>query len=250
MSGFIYCLYNDSFEENMYKLGYTKNLKSRLHTYNTQYITPAIIKYCKPVSDSKSAETILFTKMEKYRIYKNKEFFKCDFPIIKKAFDEVSIMLNVHKKNITHDEEFNIETKQEIKPETKQEIKPETKQEIKPNSKKKYQCDKCKKYFHQKSNYDKHMSRKIPCTPNIIIDIPVPKIPEPTNNIQCNYCKKIYARIDVLHKHQKGGHCKIKRINDNNIEAKLLEMSVKIENMQKQINDLVKDNELLKNKSK
>jgi uncharacterized Zn-finger protein len=70
-----------------------------------------------------------------------------------------------------------------------------------------YKCDKCNKGFDQKNNYTRHINRKKPCSKKTDDEI---QIKEST----CNYCKKTFARSDVLSNHLKGDHCKVKRAND------------------------------------
>jgi hypothetical protein len=116
-----------------------------------------------------------------------------------------------------------------------------------------YTCDKCKKEFYQKSNYDKHLQRKLPCIQTTTFQPPIPTITPPTfkkevnNNeqkskLQCNYCKKLYARVDVLNKHINGGHCKVKKENDNNLEQLLTAMTKKLEKMDTIVQELKTEN--------
>ena len=94
-AGFIYCLYNPFFKsygENVYKLGRTNNLNTRLGGYTTGYIDKSeYILTSAKLSDKNLAEKLLFSELEKYRIKDNREFFKCDIKIIKKTFDKVEL---------------------------------------------------------------------------------------------------------------------------------------------------------------
>lgn len=70
-----------------------------------------------------------------------------------------------------------------------------------------YKCDNCNKKFNQKSNYDMHMKRKIPCVDS---DNTEGKI------YKCEYCDIIFGRSDNLKRHI-DGRCKekIKREEEN-----------------------------------
>ncbi len=92
-SGYLYCLYNEIFAhygDNVYKLGKTINIKRRLGGYSTPYIEP-----CKMILKSElfvnysMAEKVLFYKLQKYRVKKKREFFKCPLDEIKKALNNV-----------------------------------------------------------------------------------------------------------------------------------------------------------------
>lgn len=51
-----------------------------------------------------------------------------------------------------------------------------------------YKCDICEKSFHQKCDYERHKSRKIPCTPH---------------KYQCPFCYKIYKSANGVYRHRK-----------------------------------------------
>ena len=76
---------------------------------------------------------------------------------------------------------------------------------LKPNSSYvKYTCEKCGMNFSQKSNYDRHINKKIPCVKEekTLYDI---------QNRTCIYCQKIFSQKRCLIQHYKT--CKNKRIN-------------------------------------
>jgi hypothetical protein len=91
--GYIYCLYNPMFNyygNNVYKLGQTANIKTRLNSYVTSYIDkPEYLLVSKLLINKKLAEDLLFVELDNYRICSNREFFKCDINIIKNAFELV-----------------------------------------------------------------------------------------------------------------------------------------------------------------
>ena len=91
--GYIYCIYNTAFKiygDNVYKLGRTKNLKSRMHGYTTSFVEPC--KYeltSKKLSNAVTAEKLLFKKLSKCRVNSSREFFNCDLDTLTKIFAEI-----------------------------------------------------------------------------------------------------------------------------------------------------------------
>jgi hypothetical protein len=91
--GYIYCISNPIFKgygDNVYKLGRTCNLKSRMHGYITSFVEPC--KYeltSKKLNDSVRAEKLLFNKLSKCRVNSSREFFNCDLYSLTKIFTEI-----------------------------------------------------------------------------------------------------------------------------------------------------------------
>ena len=91
--GYIYCLSNPTFGENIYKIGFTKRTPAEraaeLHT--TGIAMPFKIEFAKKVRDYKGKEKSIHTFLElndpKYRINKNREFFKIKLELVKALFD-------------------------------------------------------------------------------------------------------------------------------------------------------------------
>ena len=70
----------------MYKVGRTNNLDVRKRTYNTGIIG-FDFEYTNEIPDKK-LETIIFNFLDKYRVEKKREFFKCDLCKIIHAIEE------------------------------------------------------------------------------------------------------------------------------------------------------------------
>ena len=68
MAGVIYCVYNEMYGENVYKLGKTSTFQKRLNSYSTYYITPIELKYHRNVHNITLAETLLFDKLQLFQI--------------------------------------------------------------------------------------------------------------------------------------------------------------------------------------
>lgn len=98
MSGYLYCLYNDAFErfkstseDEVYKLGRTCNVENRLASYSTYYIQPSKMIYVSSkFKDCIKAERVLFYILRNYRVSDKREFFKCEFNLVKETFDRMS----------------------------------------------------------------------------------------------------------------------------------------------------------------
>jgi len=119
IEGKLYCLYNEVYKfygENVYKLGNSKDIKSRLNGYTTSYIKPCELKLESDIFRNKDlAESILFEMLKEYRITNSREFFKCDLLLIKEKIDEVTNLFNKHKD----DNELEVYLKKNIIKKTK-----------------------------------------------------------------------------------------------------------------------------------
>ena len=119
-------------------------------------------------------------------------------------------------------------------------------------------CERCGKEFRLKSDYTRHINRKIPCPPkstnltpkstkNVNIGIKSNTIIE---NI-CNYCGGKFSRSDALVRHL-NSRCKIKKANDAKMEELMSilielkesnkEMKNKMSNYEKKVDKLEKEN--------
>lgn len=117
MEGYLYCLFNVMFlyyGKDVYKLGCCINVKNRLKGYITSYISDSEIKYTsEKIIDIYLAETILFNKLEKYRMIHNREFFNCKLEIIIKTINEVeNIMKHIPIESLK--KEYSSKTNREI----------------------------------------------------------------------------------------------------------------------------------------
>jgi transposase-like protein len=131
-----------------------------------------------------------------------------------------------------------------------------------------YECPKCTKKFKQKSHYNTHLNKKIPCHPPIVIHVPIHNIatkdiqlntnntnkPEilKDNKFKCVHCLKTLSREDALQRHI-ANYCKVKRKN-NIIEANnnkslmdmLEEMKNEIASLQKMCTEITEKNNFIK----
>jgi hypothetical protein len=107
--GYIYILYNKMFDqvgEDVYKVGETIDINSRIKGYTTCYIEPVEIKYISKQLNNKSmAETMVFKKINNYRINNNREFFKCKVDIIMTAINDVESHFDT-SDNIEYDDYY------------------------------------------------------------------------------------------------------------------------------------------------
>jgi hypothetical protein len=86
--GYIYCLSNDSYKDT-YKIGFTKNdpIARMIQLNTTGLLTPFKLEFAKQVINHQEKEKKLHLIFDKYRVNKNREFFKVDLKEIKQLFD-------------------------------------------------------------------------------------------------------------------------------------------------------------------
>jgi hypothetical protein len=106
--GYLYCLYNEIFKfygEDLYKCGNSNDINKRLCQYTTSYPEPSMILLTSNRFFDKSfAETLLFYYLKDFKFKPNREFIKCDFNIIKDAFDKVNQFFTIyHNKTLLID---------------------------------------------------------------------------------------------------------------------------------------------------
>ena len=89
MDGFVYCLSNESFAQDIYKIGLTKGnpIERCKQLYTTGIPTPFKIELSLKVSDCLAVEKLLHNKFKDYRISKKREFFKVKLSQIQKEFE-------------------------------------------------------------------------------------------------------------------------------------------------------------------
>lgn len=106
-----------------------------------------------------------------------------------------------------------------------------------------YECQTCKKQFRQKCDYDRHLKKKKPCSPKTSEDLSTsPKPTElltihdiPPNPLMCNYCKRIFARKDILSRHLVD-RCKVKKSMDDSKEQLFQKLLSEHEEVVKRLN--------------
>lgn len=93
--GFLYCIENDIYsvyEERIYKIGNTNNIKTRIMNYNSLYIDKCIIKNEIKVNNKYLYEFIIMFRLQKNRKVYNREFFK-NYEEIDKEFKLLEKMI-------------------------------------------------------------------------------------------------------------------------------------------------------------
>ena len=91
-SGWLYCLYNKSFEEDVFKIGRTNNLRRRLGEYRTGFIHDSyyICVSEREFRNSRRAEALVFYILRKFRLRADREFFKASPVKIRALFMRLS----------------------------------------------------------------------------------------------------------------------------------------------------------------
>ena len=91
--GYVYVIYNkmfDSYGEDVYKVGETKNVEKRKNGYRTGYVDKVTVKYqSREFINCKKAEELLFVLLKECRIVKNREFFKKELKDIVKSIEYI-----------------------------------------------------------------------------------------------------------------------------------------------------------------
>jgi hypothetical protein len=203
--GFIYIIKNviyNYYGPDVYKIGKTKDVKSRAGNYSTYYIDKCDVLYESAlVNDYNLCETILFKIINKNRLSENREFFEGDIEYFKNIIDHVVNAINLEIINHNH---LNIDGEllnglcKSVKinnNKVKKEYNLKGGGNLKKNGKyrKKHICNKCQKVFEKKSNYLKHINKKNPCD---------------QRGSKCEYCEKEFSRRAYMKKHTE--KCKLK----------------------------------------
>ena len=135
--GYLYCLHSDNYAHDFFKVGFTKDLPSRLGHYKTSLFRPKFILTLPALRD-KSAhfehginepvekilhmelkEKAVHTLLSHFRVDKCHEFFRCTAADVQKAFDAVKdmspedLLLVVQRGCILPDESRDTEKLQE-----------------------------------------------------------------------------------------------------------------------------------------
>ena len=89
--GYIYCISNPSFRENLFKIGFTtQNLQKRiLSLYKTGVPTKFTINFAKMVKNCRLTEHEIHLKLKKLRVNPSREFFNCTLLKIRGIFEKV-----------------------------------------------------------------------------------------------------------------------------------------------------------------
>jgi hypothetical protein len=97
-AGYIYIIFNDMFRhcgDNVYKIGKTKDITSRIQQYVTSYVKPVEIKYLsQPCVNYHIAEMLVFIRLNEQRLVGNREFFDINIELAIACIDNVVDFVN------------------------------------------------------------------------------------------------------------------------------------------------------------
>lgn len=97
--GYLYCMYNPLFiyeGQKYFKCGYACDVYKRMNGYTTSYLEPCeIIHVSEILFNKRLAESILFIKLNEFRIKSNREFFQCDKELI---ISEINSIVELFKQ--------------------------------------------------------------------------------------------------------------------------------------------------------
>lgn len=235
--GYIYVLYNPIYDYygEVYKIGQTIDLNSRLNSYSTSYPEKSVIKYSIQNHRYKQIEKEVHKKLQQYRLKGNREYFKCSLQLIKDTLDEYK------DEVIPQQEEHSNENKDEIVPQ-KEESLNENKDEVIPqkeessnknkykiyNNNKRYDCELCKKSFGKKYNLERHQ--------------PSCKKQEIITSFKCELCLKSYSSKWYLEAHK----CKA---YDNSKKNKIAILEETLKDLKQKVYKLSSNQSLFLSKS-
>lgn len=101
--GYVYCISNEIFKyygTNIYKIGKAVNIDNRISDYNMYYLENPIIEYeSNMIQYCGIAECMVFNRLRKYKIKKDREFVKCELDIIRENINDVCFLLNEYDKD-------------------------------------------------------------------------------------------------------------------------------------------------------
>ena len=83
--GYVYVLSNPiyvAYGENVYKIGYSKDPDERVHDFDTAYPEPSTMVYTFKHENARLLEQQVHEVLAKFRLFSNREFFKCKLPAI------------------------------------------------------------------------------------------------------------------------------------------------------------------------
>ena len=118
-AGYIYIMFNDMFRhcgDNVYKIGKTKDITSRIQQYVTSYIKPVEIKYLsQPCVNYHIAEMLVFIRLNEQRLVGNREFFDINIELAIACIDNVVDFVNADTSGAQEEIRANQEQYKEMK---------------------------------------------------------------------------------------------------------------------------------------
>ena len=88
--GYVYVFSNPThahYGENVYKIGYSGDPNERAHDFDTANPETSIVLYTYRHKKARQLEQRVHDSLDMFRLYQNREFFKCALPVIKEMIN-------------------------------------------------------------------------------------------------------------------------------------------------------------------
>ena len=88
--GYVYVFSNPThahYGANVYKIGYSGDPNERVHDFDTGNPEPSIIMYTYRHKKARQLEHVVHDALDMFRLFPNREFFKCGLPVIKEMIE-------------------------------------------------------------------------------------------------------------------------------------------------------------------
>jgi len=189
--GYIYILYNPIYKtygDNVYKIGRSIDIYSRLKGFTTSYIEPSTVKFSLFSKYFIKLEKRVHKNLNRYRINLKREYFNCDLDLIVKTIEQENKLIEEENEYINQES---------TKPTSYESNKQFTKNY-------EFKCEKCLKNFTCKRNLQSHGNV---CKGHQIL-----------TPYKCLFCLKTYSSKQRLNTHL--DTCKKKKEKDEQDKKK------------------------------
>jgi hypothetical protein len=171
--GYVYVLYNPMFNTygECYKIGQTKDIKSRLNSYTTSYPEKCEIKYSKQIKNYKEVERVVHKLLRESRMSSAREFFRCNIENIVRLIEKVCKYTREELLKVLEEKE----TEKNLKIKNKM-----------------YSCEICGSSYTQKQHLNRHMKTSQKCL----------SLKDIKESIKCIWCNCNFSSKQTFENHE------------------------------------------------